>query len=61
MGQLRLLPGTPDDNNRDYLPERIRGSDIVVNENGNNSQPLPRAAQGAPRPAHAGRAGRRLV
>ena len=41
MGQLRLLPGTPDDNNRDYLPERIRGSDIVVNENGNNSIPYP--------------------
>ena len=36
-----LLPGTPDDDNRDYLPERIKGSDIVVNENGNNSQPYP--------------------
>jgi hypothetical protein len=38
---LLLRPGTPDDNNRDYLPERIKGSDIVVNENGNNSQPYP--------------------
>ncbi len=36
-----LRPGTPDDDNRDYLPERIKGSDIVVNENGNNSQPYP--------------------
>ncbi len=36
-----LLPGTPDDDNRDYLPEKIKGSDIVVNENGNNSQPYP--------------------
>ena len=36
-----LLPGTPDDDNRDYLPESIYHSDIVVNENGNNSQPYP--------------------
>ena len=36
-----LIPGTPDDDNRDYLPERIYHSDIVVNENGNNSQPWP--------------------
>ena len=36
-----LRPGTPDDDNRDYLPERIKGSEIVVNENGNNSQPYP--------------------
>jgi hypothetical protein len=40
-GNLLLHPGTPDDDNRDYLPERIKGSDIVVNENGNNSQPYP--------------------
>lgn len=39
MGNMFLRPGTPDDNNRDYLPEKIKGSDIVVNENGNNSQP----------------------
>lgn len=36
-----IRPGTPDDDNRDYLPERIKVSDIVVNENGNNSQPYP--------------------
>lgn len=39
--ELCLRPGTPDDDNRDYLPEKIRGTDIVVNENGNNSQPYP--------------------
>ena len=39
--RLFLLPGTPDDNNRDYLPQAIKGSDIVVNENGNNSRPYP--------------------
>ena len=38
---LFLRPGTPDDDNRDYLPKSIKGSDIVVNENGNNSQPYP--------------------
>jgi len=36
-----LLPGTPNDENREYLPEAIRGSDMVVNENGNNSQVYP--------------------
>lgn len=40
--RVRLLPGNPDDDNRDYLPEKIKGSDIVVNENGNNSQPYPK-------------------
>ncbi len=40
--KIKILPGTPDDNNRDYLPESIKGSDIVVNENGNNSQPYPK-------------------
>ena len=39
--KIKLLPGTPDDANRDYLPESIKGSDIVVNENGNNSRPYP--------------------
>ena len=39
--ELLLRPGTPDDDNRDYLPEKIKGTDIVVNENGNNSQPYP--------------------
>lgn len=41
MDEFILRAGTPDDDNRDYLPERIKGSDIVVNENGNNSQPYP--------------------
>lgn len=41
MNEIFLRPGTPDDDNREYLPESIRGSDIVVNENGNNSQPYP--------------------
>lgn len=36
-----LRPGTPNDENRDYLPEAIKGSDMVVNENGNNSIPYP--------------------
>lgn len=39
--KIFLRPGTPDDGNREYLPESIVGSDIVVNENGNNSQPYP--------------------
>ena len=39
--EVLLRPGTPDDDNREYLPEKIKGSDIVVNENGNNSQPYP--------------------
>ena len=42
MGEMFLRPGTPDDDNRDYLPEKIKDSDIVVNENGNNSQPYPK-------------------
>jgi poly(3-hydroxybutyrate) depolymerase len=40
-GKIVLRPGSPDDDNREYLPEEIKGSDIVVNENGNNSQPYP--------------------
>lgn len=36
-----IRPGTPNDDNRDYLPQAIKGSDMVVNENGNNSQPYP--------------------
>ncbi len=39
--EVLLRPGPPDDDNREYLPEKIKGSDIVVNENGNNSQPYP--------------------
>ncbi|MFJ6651488.1 hypothetical protein ACIQLJ_01660 [Microbacterium sp. NPDC091313] len=41
MTVIALRPGTPDDDNREYLPEAIKGSDIVVNESGNNSQPYP--------------------
>lgn len=41
MGTMYIRPGTPDDDNREYLPEKIKGTDIVVNENGNNSQPYP--------------------
>lgn len=40
-----LRPGTPDDENREYLPEAIKGSDIVVNENGNNSIPYPQGLE----------------
>lgn len=39
--QITLLPGRPDDKNRDYLPETLIHTDIVVNESGNNSQPYP--------------------
>ncbi len=39
--KIKLRAGTPDDANREYLPEAIKGSDIVVNENGNNSQVYP--------------------
>ena len=35
--KVRILPGTPDDDNREYLPESIKVTDKVVNENGNNS------------------------
>lgn len=31
--EMRVRPGTPDDDNREYLPEKIKNSDIVVNEN----------------------------
>lgn len=42
MNQLVFLrPGTPNDENREYLPEAIKHSDMVVNENGNNSIPYP--------------------
>ena len=42
MAKIRILPGIPDDDNREYLPEKIRNSDIVVNENGNNSIVYPK-------------------
>jgi len=44
-GMIRILPGEPNDANRDYLPEAIRGSRMVVNENGNNSQVYPERLQ----------------
>ncbi len=40
-GKMVILPGTPNDQNREYLPEAIKESDMVVNENGNNSQVYP--------------------
>ena len=39
--KIVILPGTPNDHNREYLPEAIKDSDMVVNENGNNSQVYP--------------------
>lgn len=36
-----VRPGIPDDDNRHYLPEYLKNTEIVVNENGNNSQPYP--------------------
>ena len=43
--EIKLRAGVPDDKNRDYLPESIYHSKIVVNENGNNSQPYPERLQ----------------
>ncbi len=40
-----IRPGTPDDENRHYLPESLIKTDIVVNESGNNSQPWPKRLQ----------------
>lgn len=42
---IQLRPGDPNDANRDYLPEAIKSSQMVVNENGNNSQPIPEGLQ----------------
>lgn len=39
---ITILPGRPDDDNREYLPEKLKGTDIVVNENGNNSIVYPK-------------------
>ncbi|MEX1377247.1 MAG: PHB depolymerase family esterase [Eubacteriales bacterium] len=41
MNKIKILPGEPNDDNRDYLPQAIKGSRMVVNENGNNSQVYP--------------------
>ncbi len=40
--KIVIQAGAPNDANRDYLPEAIKGSDMVVNENGNNSQVYPK-------------------
>ena len=39
---FELIPGTPNDLNRDYVPEGVVGTDMTVNENGNNSQVYPK-------------------
>ncbi len=39
--KIVISAGTPNDSNREYLPEVIKESDMVVNENGNNSQVYP--------------------
>ena len=41
LAKIKLLAGIPDDDNREYLPECLKESEIVVNENGNNSQVYP--------------------
>lgn len=38
---MNLKAGTPNDANRDYVPLDIPGTDMTVNENGNNSQVYP--------------------
>lgn len=42
MAKIHLLPGELNDENRDYLPQAIKGSTMVVNENGNNSHVYPK-------------------
>lgn len=42
MTKIQLLPGELNDENRDYLPQAIKGSRMVVNENGNSSQVYPK-------------------
>lgn len=39
--KIILQPGDLNDANRDYLPPEIKGSRMVVNENGNNAQVYP--------------------
>lgn len=39
--KLRLQAGNPNDANREYVPMAIKGTDMTVNENGNNSQVYP--------------------
>lgn len=42
MAKIQLLPGELNDENRDYLPQAIKGSRMVVNENGNSSHVYPK-------------------
>ena len=39
--KVKLLAGVPNDDNRDYLPAAIKGTDMTVNENGNSSHRYP--------------------
>lgn len=39
---LELLAGVPNDDNREYIPMKIKGTDMTVNENGNNAQVYPK-------------------
>ena len=39
---FELIPGAPNDLNRDYVPAGVVGTDMTVNENGNNSQVYPK-------------------
>lgn len=41
MAKIQLLAGDLNDANRSYLPPEIKGSKMVVNENGNNSHVYP--------------------
>lgn len=43
--KLTLQAGTPNDANREYVPMNIPGTDMTVNENGNNSQVYPQNLQ----------------
>ena len=43
--RVKLLAGTPNDDNRDYLPAAIKGTDMTVNENGNGSHRYPERLQ----------------
>ena len=42
---FELIPGAPNDLNRDYVPAGVVGTDMTVNENGNNSQVYPKKLQ----------------
>lgn len=44
-GKVFIRAGHPDDANRDYLPEKCKTTDTVVNENGNNSIVMPERLQ----------------